>query len=117
LTANAYVGSTAGAATSFSALGAATFTGPQVEIDLFTAGGSRFEPAAVIVPVGTTVNWVWKDGMHSVVSNGAPTFPGQNSSDTPRTYSFTFTTAGTYNFYCLEHGAPGSGMHGVVVVR
>ena len=115
--ASAFVGSTAGASIGFSALGAVVAPGPTVQVELFTAGGSRFVPAAVIIPVGTTVNWVWRDGTHSVVSNGTPSFPNGSSSDPPRTYSFTFNAPGTYRYYCFEHGAPGAGMFGVVVVQ
>ena len=116
-TANAFVGSTSGASASFSALGAVVAAGSSVQVELFTAGGSRFVPAAVIIQAGTTVNWVWRDGTHSVVSNGSPGFPNGSTSDPPRTYSFTFTTPGTYRYYCFEHGAPGAGMSGVVVVQ
>ncbi len=36
----------------------------------------------------------------------------------PREFSFTFTTAGTYAFYCANHGgAGGVGMSGTVIVE
>ncbi len=92
-------------------------SGPVVEVDMYTAGGSRFDPAAIVVSAGTTVNWVWKDGTHSVKSNGAPAFTSSASFDTPQSYQITFSNPGTYYYYCLEHGAPGSGMYGVVVVQ
>jgi plastocyanin len=38
--------------------------------------------------------------------------------DGPNVYSFTFTTAGTYNFYCANHGGPGGVlMSGRVIVE
>jgi plastocyanin len=33
-------------------------------------------------------------------------------------YSFTFTTAGTFDFFCVNHGAAGGvGMSGTVIVE
>jgi plastocyanin len=44
------------------------------------------------------------------VTSGAPV-TGPNS------YQFTFTTLGTYVYYCVVHGLPGrSGMFGTVTV-
>jgi plastocyanin len=31
--------------------------------------------------------------------------------------SVTFTTAGTYQYYCKIHGSPGAGMHATIVVQ
>ena len=117
LSVRAFLGSTSGFFVLFGALGAVTATSSQVEVDLFTAGGSVFVPAAVIVSLGTTVTWVWKDGMHSVISNGSPSFTSSGTFDTPQTYQFTFNVRGTYHYYCFEHGAPGAGMIGAVIVR
>ena len=33
------------------------------------------------------------------------------------TFSYTFTAPGTYSYYCIPHGSPGSGMHGSVIVQ
>ena len=116
-TANAFVGSLSGASASFSAVGAVARVGSPVEVDMYTAGGSRDDPMAVIVAAGTTVTWAWKDGTHSVLSTGTPSFPSGASADAPHSYSFVFTTPGTYRYYCFEHGAPGAGMWGMVIVQ
>ena len=116
-TVNAFVGNTSGASVSFSGIGAVVANGTQVQVDMYTAGGSRNDPMAVIVHPGTTVTWVWKDGTHSVLSNGTPSFPSGTSADTPHSYAFTFNTPGTYRYYCFEHGAPGTGMWGMVIVQ
>jgi len=64
------------------------------------------------VTVGTTVEWTNNDPMpHSVTAvnrsfNSGLINPG-------RTYRHTFTTAGTYNYFCMPHPF----MKGVVVVR
>lgn len=115
--ANAFVGSTSGASLLFKAVAAVVANGAQVQVDMFTAGGSRNEPMAVIVQSGTTVTWVWRDGTHSVISTGTPGFANGASADAPHSYAFTFNTPGTYRYYCFEHGAPGTGMWGMVIVQ
>ena len=116
-TARAYVGTTSGAYVTFNALGATFGSGAQVEIDMYYGGGARFEPAAIIIAVGTTVTWVWKDGTHSVQSDSTPIFPGSIVYGAPRSYPVTFLVSGTYRYHCSEHGYPGSGMYGVVIVQ
>jgi amicyanin len=63
-----------------------------------------FAPASVSVAVGTTVTWTNDDtAPHTVtVSSGPVTFssPTLQKGDT---YSFTFTTPGTYSYYCAVH--------------
>lgn len=101
---------------------AATATGGQgggtVEIHLTLSGGARFAPANVVITAGTTVRWIWDDGPHTVTSNGQPSFSDSPAADNPpRTFEFTFTQPGTYQYYCTVHGSPGSGMRGTVVVQ
>ena len=87
-------------------------------IRLFTSGGARFEPANIEVAVGTTVTFVWADGVHDVSSTGNPSF--ESSGDpvsAPRSYPVTFTAPGTYTFFCSVHGSPTGGMRGTVTVR
>ena len=63
-----------------------------------------FAPASLSVPVGTTVTWTNDDtAPHTVtVSSGPVTFssPTLQKGDT---YTFTFTTPGTYSYYCAVH--------------
>jgi plastocyanin len=73
-------------------------------------------PAVDTVAVGGTVTWTWaSSSQHSVQSTGSPSFTSSgliSVSGTP--YSFTFNTAGTYQYTCSVH--PGQ-MTGRVVVR
>jgi plastocyanin len=77
-------------------LGSARAADTMVTIDNFT-----FEPARLAVKVGTTVTWKNHDDIpHTVVS------PGKFRSkaiDTDDSYSFTFTTAGDYPYFCSLH--------------
>ncbi len=67
-----------------------------VMIDNFT-----FEPAQLTVKVGTTVTWKNRDDIpHTVVSAGK--FRSK-AMDTDDSYSFTFTAAGDYPYFCSLH--------------
>ena len=67
-----------------------------VKIDNFT-----FEPAQLTVKVGTTVTWTNRDDIpHTVVS---PDKFRSKVMDTDQTYSFTFTSAGDYKYFCSLH--------------
>lgn len=71
-------------------------------------------PAVDTVAVGGSVTWTWSgSNSHSVRSTGSPSFTS-SAIMTSGSYSFTFTTAGTYAYDCAVHGAS---MSGIVVVR
>jgi amicyanin len=71
----------------------------------------KFNPATLTVPVGTTVTWTNKDEEPHTIAAKEGSFhsPGM---DTNATYSFTFTTAGSYDYICSIHPF----MTGTVVV-
>ena len=73
--------------------------------------GFEFSPAPLTVPVGTTVTWTNRDEEpHTIVAgDGSFRSPGMG---TGNTYTYTFTTAGTYDYVCSIHPV----MHGTVVV-
>ena len=67
-----------------------------VTIDNFT-----FAPAELTVKVGTTVTWKNHDDIpHTVVSAGK--FRSK-ALDTDDSFSFTFTSAGDYSYFCSLH--------------
>jgi plastocyanin len=67
-----------------------------VHIDNFV-----FEPAQLNVKVGTTVTWTNRDDIpHTVVCAGK--FRSK-AMDTDGTFSFTFTEAGEYKYFCSLH--------------
>ncbi len=87
-------------------------------VRLISDGANRFEPDQVTVTVGTTVVWEWQSGFHNVESSLTPDFPGSGPPvSPPMTYSFTFTSPGTYQYHCVVHGTPTSGMRGIIVVQ
>jgi amicyanin len=71
----------------------------------------KFNPAALTVPVGTAVTWTNQDAEpHTIAAkDGSFHSPGM---DTHGTYSFTFTTPGSYDYICSIHPF----MTGTVVV-
>jgi len=78
-----------------------------------------FSPATITVAAGDTVTWtVTKsiDEPHSVTSgkpgaadSGKAFDSGIKLTKNGDTYSFTFPTAGEYDYYCIVHGAAMSG--------
>lgn len=71
----------------------------------------KFNPATLTVPVGTTVTWTNQDEEpHTIAAkDGSFHSPGM---DTHATYSYTFTTPGSYDYICSIHPF----MTGTVVV-
>jgi plastocyanin len=68
----------------------------QVTIDNFT-----FSPQELKVKVGDTVTWTNHDDIpHTVVSAGK--FRSK-AMDTDNSFSFTFTSAGDYKYFCSLH--------------
>ena len=68
----------------------------KVTIDNFT-----FSPAELKLKVGDTVTWSNHDDIpHTVVSAGK--FRSK-AMDTDNTFSFTFTSAGDYRYFCSLH--------------
>jgi len=81
----------------------------EVKIDNFTFG-----PAALTVPVGTTVTWINKDDIpHTVVSTDDPKTFKSRVLDTDEKFSFTFSKPGTFPYFCSIHPK----MTGKVIVQ
>ena len=83
-------------------------------------GGNRFSPTDVTIQAGQTVEWVWPAGAigHNVTPDDDGAATSGPVASGPKTYSYTFNTPGTCNFYCIAHGLPGGGgMSGTVTVN
>jgi plastocyanin len=81
----------------------------EVKIDNFSFG-----PVTLTVPVGATVTWINRDDIpHTVVStDDSKTFKSKVL-DTDEKFSFTFSKAGTYPYFCSIHPK----MTGKVIVQ
>lgn len=81
----------------------------EVKIDNFSFG-----PASLTVSVGTTVTWTNRDDIpHTVVSTDDPKVFKSKVLDTDEQFSFTFTKAGAYSYFCSIHPK----MTGKVIVQ
>jgi plastocyanin len=61
-----------------------------------------FAPAAITVKAGTTVTWTNNDTAPHTVT-GDTSGPGSPQIAPGGTYSYTFTTAGTFPYHCSIH--------------
>jgi plastocyanin len=69
----------------------------EVTIDNFT-----FAPDRVTVKAGTTVTWINRDDIPHTVASATRLFKSK-ALDTDDKFSFTFTTPGTYEYFCSLH--------------
>jgi plastocyanin len=69
-----------------------------VAIDNFT-----FTPASLTVKAGTTVTWTNRDDIPHGIAASNNEFKKSKALDTDDNFSFTFTTPGTYKYFCYIH--------------
>jgi plastocyanin len=83
-----------------------------------SARNGSVNPAVDTVAVGGTVTWTWTNTgnvPHGIEAVGNPSFPASAVlTGNGKTYKVTFSTAGTYQYDCIVHGAM---MTGRIVVR
>jgi plastocyanin len=79
-----------------------------VSIDNFT-----FTPQALTIKAGTTVTWTNKDDIPHGIASSNNAFKKSKALDTDDSYSFTFTTPGSYQYFCYIHPH----MTGTIVVE
>jgi plastocyanin len=89
--------------------GAQAMPTQEIKIDDF-----RFVPGTLTIPIGTTVTWINDDGEpHTVTSSDDPRRFRSAVLDTGDRFSFTFSEAGTYAYFCSVHPH----MTGKIIVR
>ena len=74
--------------------------------------GNAYSPATLTVNAGTTVTWTNKDAVDHTVTSDTKLFDSGNISSNG-TFSYKFSTAGTYNYHCTIHQE----MTGTVIVN
>jgi plastocyanin len=89
--------------------------------------GFSYSPATVTIQAGDSVTWVNQGGLHNVTADDGSFHCAQgcdgaggngNPSSALWTATRTFPQAGTFRYYCEQHGGPqGAGMSGTVVVQ
>ncbi len=81
---------------------------------------TSFSPQHITIAAGGTVTWTWSSAVvitHNVTPDATEPVTSGTPVTGPNSYQFTFTTPGSYMYYCVVHGAPGGvGMFGTVTV-
>jgi plastocyanin len=98
-------------------------SGPTREVIVGPGGSLVYEPADLTIANGTTVNFVWESDNHNIVVDSQPEGAGWEGTDggasvtydTGYEYSHTFTTNGTYEYFCQPH--VGAGMEATITVQ
>ncbi|MBI5029832.1 MAG: LysM peptidoglycan-binding domain-containing protein [Chloroflexi bacterium] len=92
---------------------------PRPDTANVTMQNTVYSPQSITVKVGTTVVWrnTETNGMEHTVTSGAPNAPSNmfdsGAMNPGQTFQFTFTTPGTFGYYCRIHPTT---MTGIVVV-
>jgi len=75
-----------------------------VATDAVTIQNFAFSPANITVKKGATVTWTNKDSTaHTVTETDSQTGPNSGDVNPGSSYSFTFSTPGTYHYHCSVH--------------
>jgi plastocyanin len=93
-------------------------TGVATRSQEVSAHGTSFSPAAVTVTSGLTVTWTNTDVIDHTVTSGKPGLPNgmfDQLLHPGQTFTFTFSQAGTFPYYCRFHFT--MGMVGSVTVQ
>jgi plastocyanin len=79
---------------------------------------TAFNPSSLTISAGTTVTWINKDNMTHTATSGVPGNPNgmfnSGNMNQGATFSYTFNTAGTFDYYCIPHSAT---MKGKIIVQ
>jgi amicyanin len=102
------LGPIVGALLAFGAVAAAE----SKDANVVTIDNFVFTPPEVTVAVGTTVKWVNHDDIPHTVVDKNKSFRSK-ALDTDNEYSFTFASAGTYDYFCGLHPH----MQGKIIVK
>ncbi|MDD4969417.1 MAG: cupredoxin domain-containing protein [Paludibacter sp.] len=72
--------------------------------NLVTIAGYAFSPSTLTVKVGTSVTWTNKDAaIHTATSTSATSAFDSGDLQLNKSFTFKFTTAGTYPYICIYH--------------
>lgn len=88
--------------------------GPNGE-KLVAVEDDAFNPATKTVNVGDAVLWQWKGGNQHNVTWVTQSGAGNSATQSSGTYSRTFSTVGTYDYFCSIHAT--FGMRGTIIVH
>jgi plastocyanin len=106
-------------AVALAAITASSASAAAISVTVGPGGSISYSPANATINAGDTVQWVWSTAFpeHSTTSGIAPTPDGIWDSGifgAPHSFSHTFTSAGTFHYFCRVHG---SAMTGTITVN
>ena len=85
-----------------------------------TVKSFSFTPATLTIKAGETVTWTWAGGSHTVTSGTNCTsdmaYTSGLKSGTGDTFTHTYPTAGTFEYFCEPH-CQSSAMKGTIIVQ
>src|SRR5215203_1124385 len=99
-------------ATATGASGANTGTSVSIASGSSSLTDTAYQPNPIQVSVGNTVTWTNNDSQPHTVTSGSNGQPDNKFNSSPnfspllnpgQTFSFTFTQAGTYPYFCMLH--------------
>ena len=76
---------------------------PQASAGVISIDNFSFGPQKLTVKAGTTVTWTNKDDIPHGIASSNNVFKRSGALDTDDSYSFTFTTPGTCQYFCYLH--------------
>jgi amicyanin len=85
----------------------------QASADSVSIANFTFGPRTLTVKAGTTVTWTNKDDTPHGIASADNAFKKSQALDTDDSYSFTFASPGTYQYFCYVHPF----MKGTIVVE
>jgi len=85
----------------------------QTAPNAITISNFTFNPKQIAVKAGTTITWTNKDDIPHGIASANNAFARSQALDTDDNFSFTFTTPGTYQYFCYLH----PNMTGTIVVE
>ena len=106
----------ASAAVTALALAAPAIAGLSTDV---TVGDDFFEPDTASQILEASTDWSWDDGVlnaHNVRQDAKLFYSGPTTSNPDASFSFS-PSAGTYHYYCEEHGTKRGGMDGTLKVK
>jgi plastocyanin len=85
-----------------------------------TVKSNQFIPPSLTIKAGETVTWTWAGGSHTVTSGAGcvsdKAYTSGLKSSAGDTFTHTYATAGTFEYFCEPHCAS-SGMKGTIIVQ
>src|SRR5690242_9090756 len=94
-------------------LGVTPITGVSAATTSVSVEDNKYVAASITINVGDTVHWTWAGANpHTVTANDSSFNSG--AAQTSGTFDHTFSTAGTFTYFCQVHGQV---MSGTVVVQ